>query len=291
MTQTLPNLILLKGLPGSGKTTWALQYLASHPGSKRINKDDLRNMLDLGRGWSGPREAFITQARDALVLAALESEHDVIVDDTNLNLVHEFRLRDITQGLCTFEVKFIDTDIETCISNDLKRARSVGERVIRGMWRDYLEPAYSAPTHDPELPDAYIFDIDGTLAHKGSRDAFDYAKVGLDTVDTAVRDILDLVECRGSGDTGIIIVSGREGTPACLEATKAWLLKAGITYDHLHLRSAGDFRSDDIVKQEIYEQHIKGKFNVLGVFDDRDKVVAMWRRQGLKCFQVQPGAF
>ena len=57
------------------------------------------------------------------------------------------------------------------------------------------------------------------------------------------------------------------------------------------MRKEGDFRRDSIVKQEIYEQHIKDKYVVEFVLDDRDLVVSKWRELGLKCLQVQPGAF
>ena len=57
------------------------------------------------------------------------------------------------------------------------------------------------------------------------------------------------------------------------------------------MRKAGDQRSDAIVKREIYEQQIRGKFNVHCVFDDRQSVVDLWRSLGLSCFQVADGDF
>jgi hypothetical protein len=63
--------------------------------------------------------------------------------------------------------------------------------------------------------------------------------------------------------------------------------KAGET---LYMRQDGDFRRDDIVKQEILDKYID-KDRVLFVLDDRDQVVDMWRRNGLTCFQVAEGDF
>jgi hypothetical protein len=57
------------------------------------------------------------------------------------------------------------------------------------------------------------------------------------------------------------------------------------------MRRSGDNRCDSIVKEEIYREHIEGKYNVLAVFDDRDRVVDMWRRLGLLCLQVYYGDF
>jgi hypothetical protein len=51
------------------------------------------------------------------------------------------------------------------------------------------------------------------------------------------------------------------------------------------------FTSDDILKEEWLNQEFPDKQNLLCVYDDRDKVVAMWRRNGIPCFQVAPGDF
>lgn len=87
----------------------------------------------------------------------------------------------------------------------------------------------------------------------------------------------------------IVFVSGREA--AYEEPTRKFLVKHGIKYDKLIMRKTGDHRKDAIIKAEIYEEYIKGHYNVLFVLDDRDQVVAMWRGKGLTCFQVDYGNF
>jgi hypothetical protein len=57
------------------------------------------------------------------------------------------------------------------------------------------------------------------------------------------------------------------------------------------MRGNDDNRCDSIVKEEIYNEYIKDKYNVLAVFDDRDRVVDMWRRIGLPTYQVYYGSF
>jgi hypothetical protein len=61
-------------------------------------------------------------------------------------------------------------------------------------------------------------------------------------------------------------------------------------YNGLYMRKDGDYRRDDIVKQEILDAHIN-KDSVLFVLDDRQSVVDMWRRNGVTCFQVAKGDF
>ena len=78
------TLFMLKGLPASGKSTWAKAKMAEHPGScKRVNKDDLRAMLDLGK-WSQDNEKFVLSVSRSIVDGALGHGKHVIVDDTNL---------------------------------------------------------------------------------------------------------------------------------------------------------------------------------------------------------------
>jgi hypothetical protein len=54
----------------------------------------------------------------------------------------------------------------------------------------------------------------------------------------------------------------------------------------LYMRKTDDYRDDTIVKRELYENYIKDKFNVVAVFDDRPKVLRMWRKLGLFTFNV-----
>lgn len=91
------------------------------------------------------------------------------------------------------------------------------------------------------------------------------------------------------GGHTIFAVSGRDSV--CRTDTLAWLEKFGLEHDGLFMRAEKDNRKDDIIKKELYEQNIKDKYNVLGVFDDRNRVVDMWRAQGLTCFQVNYGFF
>jgi predicted kinase len=284
---------MTKGLPGSGKSTWAKGIVQkSNPGSiVRVNKDDLRLMLNDGV-FKGANERRTVEARDALVTAYLAKGVSVIVDDTNFNPVHETRLRQLAerQG-AQFEVEdFTNVPLETCIKRDLQRTRSVGEKVIRGMHKQYLAPK---PAPRPEyvlgLPNAVLVDIDGTLARMVDRSPFEWDRVGEDTPHD---DIVDLVIALEDAGAYIVFVSGRDGS--CYDATLAWLRKhvgrwAG---DYpLFMRKEGDNRKDSIVKEEIYRRDILGHYNVWFVLDDRDQVVDMWRLLGLRCLQVAPGAF
>jgi hypothetical protein len=82
----------------------------------------------------------------------------------------------------------------------------------------------------------------------------------------------------------IVVLSGRSAV--CRRQTLAWLDQHCIPYSELFMRSVDDQRADDVMKRELYDNHIRGKYNVLGVIDDRPRVCRMWRKWGLTVFQV-----
>ncbi len=132
---------------------------------------------------------------------------------------------------------------------------------------------------------AIIVDIDGTVADKGEREPFDYSKVYEDTVIQPIADLLNYL----TNEHVMLYVSGREDS--CRYSTRQWLRDKRFVVDELFMRKSGDYRSDVIVKREIYFNEIEPKYNVRWVFDDRNKVVAMWRDLGLTVLQVADGDF
>src|SRR3990167_7915896 len=123
----MKKIILTKGLPASGKSTWAKKLLEEFPSLyKRINKDDLRKMLDDSK-WSKQNERFVLRTRNVLVETALEEGFNVIIDDTNFNPIHEEIMHKIAEKYpdVQVEVKFFDTQLAECIARDRVRAESV----------------------------------------------------------------------------------------------------------------------------------------------------------------------
>jgi len=142
-----------------------------------------------------------------------------------------------------------------------------------------------------------VFDIDGTLANIEHRldyvrskpknwKAFD-AGIPNDKVNLYVAEIFWTLEETGAHD--IVLASGRNERSRI--ATQDWLRANGLGgYHKLYMRKADDYRSDDIVKQEILDQIIAdyGKKPDM-VFDDRPRVVRMWRDNGIFVFNVYQG--
>jgi predicted kinase len=271
----------LTGLPASGKTTFALELVKK--GFKRVNKDDLRAMIDNSQ-WSKTNEEIIKTFEEQLVRAFLDSGFNVVVDDTNFGY-EEFWETIAKRYLADFEVKNFDVSLTECIERDIKRgAKSVGAKVIQRMYDKYLKP--KPPEYSDDKQNCYIFDIDGTLAKMNGRSPYDYSKVETDIPNHNITMIARTLKASG---LPIVIVSGR--TDDCKEETMQWLSAHSIPFDDIYMRETGDIRNDAIVKKEIFDKYLKDRYNILAVFDDRNRVVDMWRSLGITCLQVEYGNF
>jgi len=293
--------IICIGVPASGKSTWSKDFLHKNPNYVRINRDDFRFMLRDEPMTEPKIEDLITGLFHKTIDAALEKKLNIILDNTNVK-------RRYIDGFISYvehraDIKFMvfDISLETAIERDKNREKSVGEEVIKKMYKDYQELmdgynysnrskkvfVYTEPVRSPELPDITIFDIDGTLSHaNGKRGYFDWDKVDRDDLDKIVYSVYKRHKLAGDR---IFIVTGRD--EEARPATERWLTMHGITYERLLMRKKGDMRPDNTVKRELYENHIIGQFNPHVIYEDRQKVVDMLRSIGLKVFQVSKGDY
>lgn len=282
------TLYLTKGLPASGKSTWA-KTLVDKSNGQVINvcKDDLREMLNNDKHSSG-REHFVVQIRDAITIKAFEDNKSVIWSDTNLNPLHEQMAKDLAEQFnAVLEIKdFTDISIEVCIARDLKRLKSVGEKVIRDTYKKYLKQPVEKLIQNSALPKTIICDLDGTLAKIDGRSPYDAEKCEQDLLNEGVASIVK--SYYKSGYT-ILLVSGREDK--FKPQTENWLKTHNIEYHQLIMRKSLDMRKDSIVKREIFDNHIKNNYYIEFILDDRNQVVDMWRDLGLTCLQVDYGDF
>ncbi len=133
------KVIILQGLPGSGKSTWAKQYCLENPDTFILNRDSLRVMLNNGE-WSAKTEEFVK----AIELSALEiilkgtDKATVIVDDTNLRLKTVNNLMKVCREYdADVSLKdFFHVSLKECIERDSKRKKPVGSTAIIRMNED-----------------------------------------------------------------------------------------------------------------------------------------------------------
>jgi predicted kinase len=153
--RTAVTLVITRGLPGSGKTTWARAWVAEQPARRaRVNRDDLRDML-FG-GWTGDRaqEDAVTAAQHAAVAGLLRLGRNVVCDDTNLRdeYVDRFRYLAARRGAGFKVVDLTGVPVEVCIERDAARLKPVGEQVIRDMWQRHLA---APPSPLPDAPNVW----------------------------------------------------------------------------------------------------------------------------------------
>jgi hypothetical protein len=139
---------------------------------------------------------------------------------------------------------------------------------------------------DLSLPSAVCCDLDGTLALHVTRGPYEMERCEEDALNEPVGRALHLHARAGDK---VILLSGRgeEVRPH----TERWLAKYDVPYHELWMRPAGDKRGDDIVKGELFDAHVRDRFSVRLVLDDRDRLIALWRRIGLPAWQVNFGNF
>lgn len=320
-------ILIYSGLPASGKTTAAINWVAEDPGHrKRINYDDIRMALYGCKGSSYFRGKDIKHREGMVKTEALNQalgflnqdplQNSIVVDNTNLTEGARKLWVDLGKNLGIETVQEdIDTSVATCVERDRLRKGDdrVGRAVIERMalttgWIDWNELYIRR-----KVKDFVVVDIDGTLSDPSHRlhhiqnpmicvcgkekcphveDPFkprwDLFHAEVDK-DLPNRTIIDLVSALHSEAYYIIVVSGRSPEHGCGIKTEDWLNEHGVPYMHLFMRAAGDYRPDYVHKQQILD--LLPRERIAFVLDDRDQVVEMWRKNGLTCLQVAKGAF
>ena len=146
----MKRIILTRGIPASGKSTWAKQEVLKDPEhSIRINRDDLRNMC--GKYWVPAREHYIEACKGLILISAMNFQFDtIIIDEMNLNPKESGKLKgEIAmvnnafksgQDKYVVEIKdFTDVPLDVCLERDSKRENPIGENVIRDIFNKYKE--------------------------------------------------------------------------------------------------------------------------------------------------------
>ena len=143
----------------------------------------------------------------------------------------------------------------------------------------------------------YIFDIDGTIANTEHRQhyvrhrPYDWDSWFKEAhKDTPHWEVIDIMRLAHGAGIKCVLCTGRD--EAQRQDTLDWLNDHKIVwFDKLYMRPYLDRRDDNIIKYELYEQMLADGYRPELVFEDRDRVVKMWREMGIKCLQVDYGDF
>ncbi|MDJ1470019.1 AAA family ATPase [Cytophagaceae bacterium YF14B1] len=312
----MQQVLILTGISGSGKSTFAKQFVQDNPNWLRINRDDLRKSIltvSLNDYWTWDVKAInriemlVNELQETAIQKALDRGWNVLIDNTHIRQKY---INELVNVISNYKVeirfKLIEISLEEAIERDKQRLDVVGERIIREQYEKLRilkknfnfdkvitpQPEITITLEqDESLPKCVLVDIDGTVAKMNGRMAYDWKRVG---EDLPKWNVINVVKSLKNHGYHIIFFSGRDGI--CHNETSAWITQyfdwTEKEHFQLFLRTPKDQRKDSIVKKEMFETYIRNKYFVEMVIDDRDQVVAMWRKDlGLTCLQVDYGNF
>lgn len=286
------KLIITVGAPASGKTTWAQEQARKDGNTRIVSRDDVRTTLYgslRAYKFTEEKEEFVSRVEDTIVDMALSSGKNVIVHDTNLKQGSIDHWKEIGKKYnATFEIEYFDCHITELLKRNFYRGdKAIPVSRIWAMHRAYrIMRGWKPVVFDTKLPQAVIFDVDGTLTHVGQRSPFDFTKVKDDPPNEQIQNLFNMYK-----QTHICLVaSGRTNAGDCLRDTIANLESTGVYPDDVYMRADEDTRHDFDVKEDILREIAK-KYNVVLAVDDRDTPVGMWRMHGITTVQVGYGDF
>ena len=290
----MARLVLMQGLPCSGKSTKCKELLAEYGNAVRLNRDLLRLCLHHDTPWSGRQERITKDVARAIAKHILADDKVgvLLIDDCNLHQGTVESWRSLAQECdAKFEMIRIDTPLDECLRRDAIREKPVGRHVIIGMAMQYgLAPR--------PIKGYVLCDLDGTLADITHRlhyvkqepkdwDGF-FGAMGRDTLRL---DVAQQVHALRDEGYEVVFVSGRPDNYRAV--TEDWLRLHGFPdtrYPILFMRRAGDRRPDTVVKEEILRTYFPDLSLIHLVFDDRARVIQeVWRKHGLNVVDVGNG--
>lgn len=299
------TLEILVGISGSGKSTYSREQQEKNPNIRIVNRDKIRELIfgyteeNVVDYYDRPdirhREKDVTSFEDTVIYDFLESGRDVIVDATHLNVeyLRRFKYWNVKTSIKVFEIS-----LDLCKLRNSDRTRNVPDEILQRQWHQlqslihndkFKELNFDIKKIDNENKPfkCIVVDIDGTLAHKGDRNPFDWNKVKEDVVDPAVRLVTNAVN--DLEDVKVFIATGRDGI--CIDLCNEWLDEENIMYNDIFIRPENDMRPDWVVKEEIWDKLNKDGYEIVAMFDDRLQVVRRARMLGYKVFHVEYNNF
>jgi predicted kinase/phosphoglycolate phosphatase-like HAD superfamily hydrolase len=305
----MTEIILTRGLPGSGKSTYAREWVAEDPkGRVNISRDDIRMQL-FGEWYPKTdrkeKEDKVTEVQHALIAQALQSGKKVMIDDTNLNprVFSTFKKLASTHNVPLTHKDF-PVSVEESIRRQIGRDKPVPADSIRKMAKDYLGPngefhlfPNTYPVKPFTTPDSrqttIAFDADGTLVDvsalthlvRGSYRDFDrFHRSSLWSPPN--QEVVDLAKEAADRGFKVIVVTARE--ELYRDVTQSWMDKHGVPYENIFMRGMGDRRPDHIAKRQMFEE-INKHYDVVHFVDDRHDIAEVWRSHGVETTLVSGG--
>jgi len=301
----MAKLLILQGPPCSGKTTWAESYLQENIKDHImiVNRDNIRYSIGFGK-YTMDHEDEVTRRENDLMEYAANINFDIIQDGTNLN-PKTIQKWEKWAKEHNYEIEYKQLYIPYAEAMKRSKARRdsgglyISKEVMKRFYLKYYEKEFRKEMTDPKIADmeanvqrtlnknmplAVIADLDGTLALHNGREPFEWDLVKSDVFDYRVAEMLEAHNTYYGSQ--IIFLTGRP--ESVRHSTQLWLDVHGFKNSNykLFMRDNNDFSHGDDYKRKIYLEQIKPNYNVVGVFEDSQKCINMWREEGVLCFAV-----
>jgi predicted kinase len=131
------KVLILIGVPASGKSTWSLDFVRTNPDWVRVSRDDFRFMLK-GQPVCDPRiELLINTIQDSVILDALAKGINVVIDNTNLKKKYIEHFAKLVQPYASVEFQIFDISLNEALERDESREKKVGKEVLERMFKQY----------------------------------------------------------------------------------------------------------------------------------------------------------
>jgi len=298
--------ILTRGIPASGKSTWAKKWLAADPNNRvRVNRDDIRETL-YGKKYqqNSKDEERVTQIEHKLIRTALKEGKSVVSDNMHLNprFMKPFYAMAGERGL-KLQHRDFPIPLDEALRRNAARERVVPADVIRKIYSQNLGPNGEMPYFDgdytprpfvkPETKKTgVIYDMDGTMTRISSIrhhvngkfrnfDAFHRGSLHC----PPNLEVLQLAQDTTEANIENVIVTARSEKYRAV--TELWLNKYGVKFSNLYMRPDNDNRTDHLVKADILEK-IQEDYDIVHAVDDRPSVIEVWNAAGIRTTLV-PG--
>ena len=300
------KLIIVRGIPASGKTTVAKKIVAENPNNTvRYNWDSLRDMMGVYLVPEREKLPFLKENRKQFLDFWMNAGWNIVVDNTNLNPKDIKYYEDLitkynSEHTRKYEIEYINcfTPVEECIRRDSIRPNPIGEKVIKDFWKRYRDfiigienQEYSKQfnkEYDFNKPNAIIVDLDATIAlNLQSRPFF-----GEDCAKEIHKDIpiLPTIHIIENFNGEVLFLTGRD--EACREETDKWIKShTHLSNYKLFMRPNGDYSPGVEFKVNIYKKFIEPYYNIEFVLEDSNKIVDAFRNLNLFVLQPNKGTY
>lgn len=307
----MAKVILTRGIQGSGKSSWATNFVAEDPTHRaRWNNDDARKMM--GPYWVPEREntKVLDIMKEAFIKRMMACGYDIVIDDMNLNPKTVDKINNIVNEQnkileTSYSTEFKDffIPVEECIRRDSMRPNPIGAAVIRQTWNRYrtmICTLENQRVHDrvkqpvEGLKKAIIFDLDATLMFNVTGRPF-YGEGCAEGIKNDVPNDPMLSMFRAyltNPEYQVIIVTGREASQDIIAASKEWFTTKGINVDNViwNFRPVGSRQKGQDYKLEVLNK-LSESYNIELVVDDSQKIVDCLRENGYTVLQPNEGKF